>query len=113
MAQRKGYRKLSFITDIRGIKNAIGEMKGKGHPHQPKLNTGHVPADDEPVLDEKWFRDSIEQKVETHPLNAMEYPFAGERIFDKLLVGFVRGDDPSSWARSSGHLARNGWLAGW
>ncbi len=38
MAVRKSYRKLSFITDIRGIKNAIGEMKGKGHPKQPQLN---------------------------------------------------------------------------
>ena len=94
MAVRNSYRKLSQITDIRGIKNAIGEMKGRFHPRQPKLNKNHVAAKGELVLDEKWFIDTLTEKIESHPLNSMEYPFNGERIFDKPLVGFVRGDDP-------------------
>jgi len=94
MAAKKGYKKLSLITDIRGIKNAIGEMRGKGHPHQPKFNARYLPAPDDPVLNEQWFRDTITEKVERHPLNAMEYPFAGERIFDAPLVSFVQGNDP-------------------
>ncbi|MFA5079402.1 MAG: epoxyqueuosine reductase [Dehalococcoidia bacterium] len=90
----KGYKRLSFITDIRGIKSALGEMKGKGHPRQPGLNRDYSPSPSDPVLDEQWFRDTITDKVQNHPLNAMEYPFNGERIFDPPMVGFVRGDDP-------------------
>lgn len=94
MAVRNSYRKFSSITDIRGIKNAVGEMKGRFHPKQPKLNKNYVPSRDDPVLDEQWFIDTLTEKIDKHPLNAMEFPFTGERIFDKPLVGFVRGDDP-------------------
>jgi len=103
MSAVKGYRRLSFITDVRGIKNAIGEMKGKGHPKQPQLNAHYVPAPGDPVLDEKWFRESIEQRVEKHPLNAMEYPFAGERIFDRPLISFVRGGRPNFYGVQENH----------
>ena len=34
----KTYRKLSFLTDFRGMKNAIGEMRRIGFPTQPSLN---------------------------------------------------------------------------
>ncbi|MBN2159174.1 MAG: epoxyqueuosine reductase [Spirochaetes bacterium] len=49
---------------------------------------------DTSAIDEQWFRDVIGRKIATHPGNRMEYPFAGEPIFDEPLVGFVRGDDP-------------------
>ena len=88
------YRRFSFITDIGGMKSAFGELRGRGHPEQPRLNKDHVHADNEPVLDERWFIDTINDKISNHPDNIMEYPFYGERIFDKPLVGFVRGDDP-------------------
>jgi epoxyqueuosine reductase len=93
-AGKTSYRRLSFITDIRGIKNAVGEMKGKGHPRQPKLNKDYVPQPSDPALDEQWFMRTLTEKVRNHPLNAMEYPFTGERVFDEPLVGFIRGDDP-------------------
>jgi len=115
MAVRNSYRRLSFITDIRGIKNAVGEMKGKGHPLQPKLNAQYVPDPVDPVLNEKWFADTLTEKIEKHPLNAMEYPFAGEKIFDKPLVSFVRGDDPifQEYKKIIGphHLTPEEWMA--
>ncbi len=94
MGTRKGYRRLSMISDIRGIKSALGEMKGKGHPRQPGLNRDYSASASDPVLDEQWFLDTITDKVQSHPLNAMEFPFNGERIFEPPMVGFVRGDDP-------------------
>jgi len=94
MGTGKGYRHLSFITDTRGIKSAIGEMRGLGHPQQPVLNKDYKHADGGPNMDEQWFTDTIAQKVASHPMNSMEYPFDGEKIFDSPLVGFVKGDDP-------------------
>ena len=88
------YRRFSFLSDIGGMKNAIGEMKGKGHPKQPALNKAYVPQPGDPVLDEQWFINTLTEKIRNHPLNAMEYPFEGERIFEDPLVGFIRGDDP-------------------
>jgi epoxyqueuosine reductase len=115
MTVRNSYRRLSFITDVRGIKNAIGEMKGRGHPKQPELNKNYVPGKDDRVLNEKWFIDTITGKIEKHPLNAMEYPFTGEKIFDTPLVGFVRGDDPIflEYKRIIGphHLTPEEWIA--
>jgi epoxyqueuosine reductase len=115
MAVRNSYRKLSFITDVRGIKSAVGEMKGRGHPRQPALSKDYVPDKDAPVLNEQWFIDTITEKIEKHPLNAMEYPFTGERIFDKPLVGFVRGDDPifQEYKKIIGshHLTPQEWIA--
>jgi epoxyqueuosine reductase len=94
MGTRKGYRRLSLISDTRGIKSAIGEMRGLGHPQQPALNKSYLPAAGDPVIDEQWFIDAITNKVGNHPMNSMEYPFDGERIFDPPLVGFIRGEDP-------------------
>ena len=88
------YRRFSFLSDIHGIKSSIGEMKGLGHPKQPPLNKNYVSREDDPVLDEEWFVDTIQEDLVNHPDNIMEYPFYGERIFEKPLVGFVRGDDP-------------------
>ncbi|WP_248635432.1 epoxyqueuosine reductase [Desulfatibacillum aliphaticivorans] len=97
MARRKmkdHYRKLSFITDLGGIQNALGEMHGFGFPKQPPLNCGCQCQPGDPVLDEHWFCSTIKAKIAGHPENGMEYPFYGERIFEEALVGFVRGDDP-------------------
>lgn len=46
------YRKLSFITDIGGMKSTIGELRGKGFPKQPKLNKAYTPTPDDPVFNE-------------------------------------------------------------
>ena len=94
MEKRNSYRKFSFLTDVRGIKNAIGEMRGWGHPHQPKLNVRYQKTPDDPAFNEDWFIKTIKEKIADHPENAMEYPFSGERIFSEPLVGFIRGDDP-------------------
>jgi len=88
------YRRLSFLTDIRGIKSALGEMRGMGHPPQPRLNKSHIQSEDGPVVDEAWFERTIKDKMADHPGNALEFPFTGEHIFDGPLVDFVRGDDP-------------------
>jgi len=94
MQKTDGYRKFSFLTDFRGMKNAIGEMRGWGHPRQPKFTAGYQRLPDDPVLNEDWFINTIREKIATHPANAMEYPFYGEKIFAGPLVGFIRGDDP-------------------
>ena len=88
------YRRFPMITDIAGIKSSIGEMKGKGFPKQPKLNTTYTPGPDAPELNEAWFIETIKDKIANHPYGTLEYPFYGERIFDEPLIGFVRGDDP-------------------
>lgn len=74
------YRKFSFLTDIRGIKNAIGELHGWGHPQQPTFNAGYQRSPDDTVFDEDWFISIIKEKIASHPENAMEYPFYGEKI---------------------------------
>ncbi len=94
MRMKDKYRKFSYVTDFRGIKNAIGEMRGWGHPHQPKLNSGYHRLHDDPVFNEEWFINTINEKIANHSENAMEYPFYGEKIFAEPLVGFIRGDDP-------------------
>ena len=91
---RNKYRRFSFLSDWRGIKNTLGEMRGIGHPRQPKLNKGYVPTGADPTFDEQWFTRTITAKVANHPDNSMEFPFAGEKIFDPPLVSFVAGDDP-------------------
>lgn len=88
------YRRFSWLSDVAGIKSAIGEAKGKGFPKQPLLNRDYAPQDSDPMLDEQWFIDTIKDKIANHPDNSMEYPFYGEKLFDEPLVGFVRGDDP-------------------
>jgi hypothetical protein len=94
MRKIDGYRKFSFLTDVRGIKNAIGEMRGWGYPKQPKFNANYKRSHDDPVFNEDWFISMIKEKIADHPENAMEYPFCGEKIFDEPLVGFIRGDNP-------------------
>ncbi len=94
MKKRSGYRKISFLTDFRGMKNAIGEMRGWGHPHQPKLNVHYQRKSDDHTFNEDWFIKTIEDKIASHLENEMEYPFSGEKIFTEPLIGFVRGDDP-------------------
>jgi len=75
MKKTDRYRKFSFLTDFRGIKNAIGEMRGWGHPPQPKLNIGYQRSQTDPVLNESWFINTIKDKIAHHPENSMEYPF--------------------------------------
>ncbi len=91
---KERYRRLSFLSDIEGMKNAIGEMRGMFFPGQPELNSNVRPDAQIPVPDEEWFIRTITDKIAGHPENAMEYPFYNEPIFEKPLVGFVRGDDP-------------------
>jgi len=94
LIKRKRYRRFSYLTDIRGIKSAIGELRGFGYPKQPKLNKDYLPQDNDPVFNEEWFIKTIKEKIAHHPANSMEFPFEGERIFDEPLVDFVKGDDP-------------------
>jgi hypothetical protein len=88
------YRRVSFLSDIEGMKNAIGEMRGMFFPQQPPLNQDARLRDPDALLDEDWFIRTIKDKIAGHPDNQMEYPFLGERIFEEPLVGFVRGNDP-------------------
>ncbi len=88
------YRRFAYLSDMGGIKSAIGEMRGFGFPKQPLLNKSVTPSNDGPVFDEDWFINEISGKIATHPENRLEYPYTGEPIFDEPLVGFVRGDDP-------------------
>lgn len=88
------YRRLSFLSDIEGMKNAIGEMRGMFFPRQPVLNQDAHLHDQRPLPDEEWFIRTIKDKIARHPENGMEYPFFDEPIFDEPLVGFVRGNDP-------------------
>lgn len=88
------YRRFSFLSDIEGMKSAIGEMRGMFFPKQPVLNRDVRLTEDGPVLDEEWFINTIKEKIANHPENGMEYPFFDEPIFDEPIVGFIRGDDP-------------------
>jgi epoxyqueuosine reductase len=92
MADR--YRHFSFLSDIEGMKNAIGEMHGKFFPRQPVLNNDDRVSDPDRLLDEEWFIQTIKDNIASHPENSMEYPFFGEPIFEEPLAGFVRGNDP-------------------
>ncbi|MDO9263258.1 MAG: epoxyqueuosine reductase [Desulfosalsimonadaceae bacterium] len=88
------YRRVSFLSDVEGMKNAIGEMRGMFFPEQPSLNPDARPGISGPVPDEDWFIKTLTDKIARHPENGMEYPFYGEPVFEAPLVGFVRGDDP-------------------
>ena len=88
------YRRFSLLSDIGGMKNAIGEMLGMFSPKQPALNQDACLNNPYPLPDEDWFTLTIQDKITSHPDNKMEYPFFGETIFDEPLVGFVRGNDP-------------------
>ncbi|PKN95712.1 MAG: epoxyqueuosine reductase, partial [Chloroflexi bacterium HGW-Chloroflexi-5] len=88
------YRHFSFLSDVEGIKNAIGEMRGMCLPPQPVLNRDAHLSVNNPLPDEEWIIRTIKDKIANHPDNQMEYPFLGEPIFEEPLVGFVRGNDP-------------------
>ncbi|MBU4315845.1 MAG: epoxyqueuosine reductase [Proteobacteria bacterium] len=88
------YRRFPMVTDIAGMKSAIGEMHGKGFPKQPPLNKNYTPTGSDPELNEAWFIQTIKDKIANHPYNSFEYPFFGEKILDDPLVGFIWGDDP-------------------
>lgn len=70
------YRRFSCLSDIEGMKNAIGEMRGLFFPSQPSLDRAARLESASTLFD----------KIATHPENAMEYPFYGEPIFDAPLV---------------------------
>ena len=88
------YRRVSFLSDIEGMKNAIGEMRGMFFPSQPALNPCGRTDAEKPLPDESWFEKTLTDKIACHPENGMEFPFYDEPIFDAPLIGFVRGDDP-------------------
>ena len=88
------YRRVSFLSDIEGMKGAIGEMRGMFFPKQPLLKTDSPSPPAYQLPDEEWFIRTLSEKILNHPENAMEYPFFDEPIFDQPLVGFVRGNDP-------------------
>ena len=88
------YRRFSFLSDIEGMKNALGEMRGLFFPRQPILNQQALMSVPGSMPDEQWFVRTIKDKIANHPENAMEYPFYGEPIYAEPLVGFVRGSDP-------------------
>ncbi len=88
------YRRFSFLSDIEGMKNALGEMRGLFFPKQPVLVHMAHAAEADPLPDEEWFIRTLTEKLRSHPDNSMEYPFSGERMFDDPIVGFVRGNDP-------------------
>ena len=90
---KERYRRFSWLSDLGGIKNALGEMRGIGFPQQPDLNKEYI-ARDGLNLDEEWFVKTLRDKFANHPENTMEFPFYGEKIYDEPLVGFVRGNDP-------------------
>jgi len=90
----KRYRRFSFLTDIEGMKNAIGEMRGLFFPEQPVLNRDEFRSGTLRKPDENWFTETLKDKIANHPENAMEFPYVNEPIFGEPLVGFVRGDDP-------------------
>ncbi|MBW2634824.1 MAG: hypothetical protein JRE14_12005, partial [Deltaproteobacteria bacterium] len=60
------YRRFPLLSDLHGIKSSIGEMKGIGHPKQPPLNKNYTPQEDDPLLDETWFVNTIKEKLYHH-----------------------------------------------
>jgi hypothetical protein len=92
---KERYRRFSYLSDIRGIKVAIGELFRWGYPkHESKLVNNRNSSPVTFVFDEDWFIRTIKDIVRTHHENSMEYPFYGERIVEEPMVAFVRGDDP-------------------
>lgn len=91
---RNKYRRFSYLTDIPGIKTSLFDMLGVGFPKQPKLDKNYLTKSNGEIYDEEWFISTIKEKVSSHPVNKMEYPFQKEKIFDEPLIGFVKGNDP-------------------
>jgi ferredoxin len=90
---KERYRRFSFLSDIQGIKNALGEMRGLFFHTQPILNQDSRRIGPRRIPDETWFIQTIRDKINHHAENAMEYPFYNEQIYAEPLVGFVRGND--------------------
>ena len=55
------YRRFSQLTDMGGIKSAIGEMRGLGYPKQPRLNRDDAVRGNDSGFDEQWFVDTIKE----------------------------------------------------
>jgi len=91
---RDRYRRFSYLTDIQGMKTALAEMRGLFFPPQPRLNHEAYRRRTVDPPDEGWFTEAVTNAVTMHAENAMEYPFLGEPVFEKPLVGFACGDDP-------------------
>lgn len=92
---KDSYRRLSWVSDIGGIKDTITDMYGIGHDRQPVLNRTRLGQEPDIDFSHTWFVEELSGKLEGHPGNWMEYPFYGEKIFDgNPLVGFVQGNDP-------------------
>ena len=70
---KERYRRFSWLSDLGGIKNALGEMRGIGFPQQPDLNKEYI-ARDGLNLDEEWFVKTLRDKFASHPENTMEFP---------------------------------------
>lgn len=87
------YRHLPALSDIAGMKSAVGEMRGIGHPKQPRLNKEAGPGKQH-KFDEDWFIAALAEKIKNHPDNTFDFPFYGEAMYEAPLVGFARGDDP-------------------
>jgi epoxyqueuosine reductase len=87
---KERYRYFSFLSDIEGMINALGEMRGLFFPKQPSLNQKARMSLSGSIPNEEWFIQTIKDKFADHPENAMEYPFYGEPIYTEPLVGFFR-----------------------
>ena len=93
--QEDRYRIFSWLSDVGGIMETITDMRGIGHPSQPKLNKSVNKNHDSGSWGSGWFVRTIKEKITCHPGGWMEYPYYGEPIFiGDPLVGFVKGDDP-------------------
>jgi epoxyqueuosine reductase len=86
--------RISFIKDLRIIKNTFAVGKTRIVPEQPpfKLDENSLNVK---IFDENWFIQRIQDLISNHPKNQMEGPHLTEEpIFESPIVGFVKGDDP-------------------
>src|SRR5271157_5385579 len=56
------YRRFAALTDVGGIKSAIGEAKGFFFPKQPRFNKECAAGPGDRIPDEEWFRKTIKEK---------------------------------------------------
>ena len=88
------YRNFSFLSDIEGIKNAIGEMRGMFLPPQPVLNQDAHLERFQSFAGRSMVYSDIKDKIASHPDNVWIIRFMVNRFYEEPLVGFVRGNDP-------------------
>ncbi len=78
---RNRYHRLSFLADIRGIRSALGEMRGMGFPLQPRFSAGYGPREGPPAFDVLWFENTIKDKIATqlpgHRVSHVQEPLPG------------------------------------